>query len=119
MVVCSHESCGKENRVWLHTGAHPWTDVKMHLWCISCGLVKNISDDRPHKLGYWINILSHVANRFSLKQVQKRCIARELASNEYFNDIYGATGSAQKELFKEIVIKYCNINENTIDSFIY
>ena len=121
MTLCFHESCGRESKVWLPlpTGDHFRTDVKLHPWCKHCGLVKNISDDRSHVLGYWMNILSRIADRFSLKQIQKRLIAKELTSHKWFNDTYGITGFSQKELFKNIVKKYCNINAQSIDSFIY
>lgn len=121
MTVCSHESCSRENKQWLpmSTDNYQRDDVKLHPWCIHCGLVKNISDDRPHELGFWMNNLSKIADQFYLKQVQKRLISKELNSNKLFNDYYGITGSSQKNLFKKIVKKYCNINDRSIDSLIY
>ena len=119
MVKCLHKSCGREKRVWLPTSDYYGRDLELHPWCVHCGVVKNISDDRAHKLGYWMNILSKIADRFSLKQVQKRCIAKELAAYEWFDDNYFINGSAQKALFKNIVKKYCKINTNSIESFFY
>ena len=115
---CSHKSCGLENRVWLHTSDGFRTEIALHPWCIHCGLVKNISDDKARKLGYWINILSIISERFSLKQVQKRIISKEIVAHQCFNDNYGITGSMQKELFKKIVKKYCNVDMHSIDSLI-
>jgi hypothetical protein len=91
----------------------------LHPWCIHCGAVKNISDGKGKKLGYWMNILAKINERYSLKQVQKRNISRELVSNEIFNDIYFINCSAQTTIFKNIVKKYCKINTNSIDSLIY
>ena len=121
MTLCLHESCSRENNMWLPLPKDDQyrTDLKLHPWCKHCGLVKNISDDRPHELGYWTNILSRIGNRFYLKQIQKRMISKELTSNKWFNDLYGITGSSQKNLFKKIVNKYCNINTQSIDSLIY
>ncbi|MFW6173105.1 MAG: hypothetical protein ACOC5T_05115 [Elusimicrobiota bacterium] len=119
MTNCLHISCGREKKVWLPVRDHSGADVNLHPWCVHCGVVKNISDDRARNLGYWMNILSKISRRFSFKQVQKRCIAKELASHEWFNDTYSITGYSQKELFKNIVAKYCNINVNTIESFFY
>lgn len=119
MAKCPHMSCGRDKRVWLPASNYSGTDVKLHPWCIHCGVVKNISDDNAHKLGYWMNILSKIADRFSLKQVQKRLIAKELTSHELFSDTYGITGFPQKELFKKIVKKYCKNNVNSIESFFY
>ena len=119
MAKCTHRSCNGEKRSWLPIEEYSGADVKLHPWCVHCGVVKNISEDRGHKIGYWTNILSKIAERFSIKQIQKRLIAKELTSHELFNDTYCITGFSQKELFKKIVKKYCNINEYNIDSFIY
>lgn len=119
MHSCSHRSCGREKQVWLPVDDYYEADVNLHPWCIHCGVVKNISDDRGYNLGYWMNILAKIANRFSLKQVQKRCIAKELASHDWFNDKYFIKSSTQEIIFKEIVKKYCKINVNSIDSFFY
>ena len=119
MAICSHKSCGRENRVWLHIGDQNWAEVKLHPWCMHCGLVKNISEDRAYKLGYWINILNTVTKHFSIKQVQKRLITKEITTHEFFKDTYSVTGFMQKELFKRIIKKYCNIKTNNIDSLIY
>ena len=118
MEICCHESCGRENRVWLPIDANSRSEVNLHPWCVHCGTVKNISDDRPKKIGYWMNMLSRMAGEFSIRQVQKRLISKDISSYEGFDDIYGVTGSAQKELFTKIVKKYCNIDEKSIDSFI-
>ena len=118
MTQCFHENCGRESKVWLPTGNHSGNDVELHPWCIHCGLVKNISDDRPKKMGYWMNILSRISYHFSFTQCQKRLIVKELQSIEEFEDIYGITGSSQKEMFSKIVRKYCCISRDNIDSFL-
>ena len=119
MVCCSHESCRNERRVWLPEGRSSKSDVSLHPWCILCGIVQNISDDRPRKMGYWINIISRIAKRFSLTQSQKRLMVKELESHECFDDLYGTAGSSQKEVLVKIVTKYCDLCESTIDSYIY
>ena len=116
---CYHESCGNEGRVWLPEGRSLKSDVSLHHWCIHCGVVKNISDDRPKKMGYWMNVLSRIAKRFSLTQSQKRLVVKELESDECFDDLYGTTGSAQKEVFVETVKKYCSLHESIINLYIY
>jgi len=112
-------SCDREKRIWLHDANHSGADIRLHPWCVHCRVVKNITDDKGFKLGYWMNILSKIANRYSLKQVQTRCIAKELASHELFNDIYIINSSAQKMIFINIMKKYCKITIRSIDSFIY
>jgi len=129
MVECCHESCGREHRIWLPetiarsegraTSNSGRSDVSLHYWCALCGCVQNMSDDRPKKMGYWINILSKMAREFSITQSQKRLVIKELESNDLFEDMYGTTGSAQKEVFVEAVKKYCKLCESTIDSFVF
>ena len=119
MITCNHENCGKEKQVWLPTKVDKNSEIVMHPYCKHCGLVKNLSDDRPHSVGYWINILSRIASQFSLKKVQKRLISNDLNNHECFNDLYGITGTAQKELFISIIKKYCKIDLQSINSFDY
>lgn len=116
MTKCSHRSCGLEKQEWLPM--YGSKDVARHPWCVKCGQVKNITDDKTKKLGYWMNALAEIANYYSLKQVQKRVISTELANHEEFNDTYGITGSYQKELFKSILNKYYKISSKVIDSII-
>jgi len=115
---CLHKSCSYEDRIWLPIRDDLSSDAVLHPWCINCGLIKNISDDRSRKIGYWMNILSKISNRFSITQCQKRLIANEITASNEFGDTYGITGFSQKEMFIKIIKKYCNINHNTIDAFI-
>jgi hypothetical protein len=130
MLKCSHENCGREYRVWLpqnidntndnrKKSSSGRSDISLHYWCILCGCVKNVSDDRPKKMGYWINVLSKISQKCSVSQSQKRLVVKELDSYECFDDFYGTTGSAQKEIFVRVVKKHCGLCENLIDSFIY
>ena len=115
---CYHENCENEGRVWLSESHSLKSDVSLHHWCIHCGVVKNISDDRSKKMGYWTDALSRIAKSFSLTQSQKRLVVKELESHECFDDLYGTTGSAQKEVFVKAVKKYCSLHEIIIDSYI-
>ena len=129
MVGCHHENCGKEKRIWLpkiikqsndarDIGSSGRSDIALHHWCVLCGCIKNISDDKSKKLGYWINILSRIQKDNFLTNVQKRLIVKELESIDNFEDSYGTTCSAQKELFTKIVIKYIKVHHSIIDSYI-
>ncbi len=117
-MICSHTSCSREEKVWLPIDSNHKSEAALHPWCIHCGLVKNISDDNPKKIGYWINVLSSLSHRYSFTQCQKRLIYKELQSFDEFIDTYGTTGSSQIELFEKIVRKHCNINRNNIGTFI-
>ena len=116
--MCSHESCKKDEKIWLPVDYNSKSEANLHHWCIHCGLVKDISDDQPKKIGHWMNTLSKISHHLSFTQCQKRLIANELRTCEEFEDLYGITGSAQRNLFIKVMEKYCNINRTNIDSFI-
>ena len=115
---CSHESCSHEENIWLPVENSPRSEAALHPWCVRCGLIKNISDDKPKEIGYWMNILSGVSHKFSIAQCQKRLIAKELDSCKEFVDLYGITGSSQKDMFVRTIQKYCNLSKNNLDSFL-
>ena len=115
---CCHTECGREDQIWLPSTDVKYGDMEKHPWCKICGVVKNISDDRPKKIGYWMNKLSIVSDKLSLKQCQKRLIAKEIESCECFQDMFGTFGSDQKELFINIISKSANICLVDIESII-
>jgi hypothetical protein len=115
--MCIHKECELENRIWIPIRIDETSDIIPHPWCIHCGLVKNMSDDCPNNINYWLNKLTLIAKHFNLKQVQKRLISKELIAHEWFNDLYGISGSNQKKIFIMIVKKYSNICEKSIDFF--
>jgi hypothetical protein len=130
MYRCSHENCGREQRIWLPkkiiisdnkktASSNNYSDVSLHHWCILCGCIENISDDRGKNIGYWINILSKIAKEFLITQSQKRLIVNELSNYECFDDLYCITGSAQREGFVKVIKKYSGLSENIINSYIY
>jgi len=130
MLRCSHFNCKKEQRIWLpkninisddtrRFSSNGSSDVSLHHWCILCGCVKNISDDRGREMGYWINILSKIAREYLITQSQKRLVVKELDSYKSFDDLYGTTGSAQREVFVKVVKKHSGLSENIINTFIY
>ena len=116
-MLCSHENCNQEEKILIPIENNRGSETAFHPWCIHCGLIKNISEDRPKKIGYWMNVLSELSYRFSIPQCQKRLIAKELQTCEEFEDSYGLTGSSQKEFFINVVKKYSTICRNDIYSF--
>ena len=107
--LCSHQGCPQDQKLWLPVEVAGRGDVVRHEWCVCCGVVKNVSDDRPRKLGFWMNMLSFVAFHFGLKKVQVRLIAKALENNFVFSDLYGVTGSGQKAEFVRIIGLYSRI----------
>jgi hypothetical protein len=115
MKSCSYTVCSKEERVWLPSNDQRYGSVEKHSWCTTCGVVQNISDDRSKNSGYWMNKLSFVVSELELTQCQKRLIAKEIESIEYFCDTFSAFGSCQKELFIKTVSKYCDTSKIDFD----
>ena len=102
--------------VWLPVTEINNNSVEKHPWCRQCGLVKNISEDFPRGLGYWMNLLSYISDRYNLTQCQKRLMAKDIEASEYLDDTFSTCNSFQKRIFNKIINKYIHVN---IDSFIY
>ena len=117
MTVCSHQVCGKDKSFWFHT-KDCYSSVERHSYCALCGVIQNISDDRPKALGYWMNKLGSLSYELGLTQCQKRLIAKEIEKNDYFHDNFGTFGSSQKELFIKIVSSYCDTSRIDFDFFL-
>jgi len=115
---CEHLECGREEQIWLPSLDEGLGDTKKHTWCKNCGTIKNISDDRPKKIGYWMNKLSIISGELSLKQCQRRLIAKEIESCVSFQDMFGTFGSDQKGLFIDIVSRSAHIRFSEIESII-
>jgi len=109
-MVCEHKSYGE--KAWLpfeYQGRH--RGLKAHPVCSECGLVKNVSSDRPKPLGHYLNVLGRLADEYSVSLVQIRLISRELMCLE---DSYGFCRHKQEEVFKKIVQKYTIVPERSI-----
>jgi len=65
-----------------------------------------------------MNELSRLASNSYFTKSQVRLIAKSLQSHEYFQDLFGITGSAQEKIFMKIVKKYTHTNIRCLDSSI-
>ncbi len=115
MLMHIHQSCGGNERIWLPIEG---IGLAPHPWCVKCGVVKNISPDKAKRLGYWVNIMAEIADNFKITKVQQRLAIKELQSYDGFEDTYAMTFSAQRKIFIQILKKYFNLGETTINSFI-
>ncbi|MGB7531452.1 MAG: hypothetical protein WA977_00535 [Halobacteriota archaeon] len=107
---CKHESCGIAEKVWLpYEFEGRSRGLKPHLYCILCGVVKNILPDKAKPMGYYTNILA----RLGITKVQIRLIVKELERVD-FDDAYSMTRSEQKEVFISEVKKHSKVRENRI-----
>ncbi|MFB3764154.1 MAG: hypothetical protein ACE14P_02785 [Methanotrichaceae archaeon] len=113
-MVCEHNSCGSTEKVWLpyfYDGRE--RGLKPHPYCMECGLIKNLSSDRPHAIGYYMNLLSELGKLYKIAQVQVRLVTQEF-DNQGLDDPYGIDRQQQEMLFIKIVKKYINVPENTL-----
>jgi hypothetical protein len=111
-MICDHKSYGEV--AWL-TFQYKGRDrgLKAHPCCAKCGLVKNVSSDRPRPIGHYLNILGCLAKTHSVSRVQIRLISLELSCLE---DLYGFDRHQQEKVFKEIILKYAKIPERMIEN---
>ena len=119
-MVCSHESCGSVDKVWLPYEVHVGTKgLKSHVYCTKCGAVKYISTGRPKKASYYVNSLSKIDKRIiKLTKVQLRLIVKELEGIKDFDDAYSMTRQTQEKTFIKVVKNYCNVSEGYIASIL-
>ncbi|MEA1864855.1 MAG: hypothetical protein U9N46_06620 [Euryarchaeota archaeon] len=118
---CAHKSCDGDDKVWLPfevAGANK--GLKSHPYCVRCGVVKNISSDRARSIGYYVNVLARLEGRRTrgITKVQMRLIVKELEGCDGFEDSYPMTGYAQRNIFMDVVKKYCNLSEHLILSML-
>ena len=106
MESCNHERCGREKYIWFPTSHTNHAEILKHPWCKHCGVLENISDDKPKKIGYWINIFAKIRPYLHITQVQSRLVSTELKQNNDFVDFYATTFTSQKNLFVTILAKH-------------
>jgi len=110
---CTHEP--SRERVWEKT---EFNAVKLHPFCIKCGTLKNVSSSKGKKLGYFISVLSRLRDYYKISEAQIRLIAKELESNEDFQDLWWISYERQKKIFIKVVKKYVNVNAQLIESLL-
>ncbi len=114
MAGCEHKNCGSSEKVWLpYIFDGRERGLKPHPYCADCGLVKNLSSQRPRDMGYYMNIVGELGKRFKITQIQTRLIALEMDKQE-LSDAYGLDRKQQEKLFVEIVIRYLNVPERVV-----
>jgi hypothetical protein len=86
--------------------------LRSHPCCSKCGLVKNVSSDRPKPIGHYLSILGSLAKTHSISNVQMRLISLDLNCQE---DTYGFDRHQQNEIIKETIQKYTRISERIIE----
>lgn len=114
MTACEHKNCGNSEKVWLpyyYEGRE--RGLKPHPYCAECGLVKNLSSERPRDLGYYMNLLAALGKQIKITQIQTRLIVLEM-QRQVLDDSYGLDRHQQEKLFVEIVVKHLNVPERKV-----
>ena len=115
---CDHESCGDSEKVWLPYKCNGRErGLKPHVYCAKCGLVKNTSPDKPHRMGYYINIIAAMSKEIKITKVQMRLVSIELEKRG-IDDIYGMDSYNQDEIFIQVIKQYVNVGEQIIHRFL-
>lgn len=118
---CEHLDCGCNEKVWLpHILREDPCGMKSHPYCVHCGSIKNIGSDRAKGKGYFMNVLSNIDKHLRIpgSSVMMRLVAKELEGIEDFEDIYSMSKYAQERVFINIIRKYYQIPERTIEQFL-
>lgn len=114
MAGCEHNSCGSQEKVWLpyfYNGRE--RGLKPHPYCADCGLVKNLSSDRPHAIGFYMNVIASLGKFYKISKVQIRLMVKEMEKLELC-DSYGMDKQQQEKLFIEIARRTLNVPERAI-----
>ena len=118
MVSCDHKSCGSKEKVWLpYYFEGRERGLKPHPYCTECGLVKNLSTERPRDIGFFMNVVSALGKHYKIAQIQTRLIAQEMAKVA-LNDPYGMDRQQQERLFLEIATRILNVPERAVSELL-
>jgi hypothetical protein len=118
---CDHIDCGNTENVWLpYIVREQPIILKSHPFCIRCGMVKNIGSDRAIGRGYFINVISQMEKHLKIpgSSVRMRLVVKDLEKIEDFDDGYSMSKYAQEKVFINIVKKYYQIPDRTIQQFL-
>ncbi len=114
MGECQHENCGSSEKIWLpYSFRGRDRGLKPHPYCIHCGMVKNLSMEKPRDLGYYMNIVASLGKRHKIAKVQIRIIALEM-EREGLADAFALDRYQQEKLFVNIVARNLNIPERVV-----
>jgi hypothetical protein len=114
MSGCEHKISGSKEKVWLpyyYEGRD--RGLKPHPYCIECGLIKNLSSERPRRIGFFMNVIAELGKRHKIAQVQIRLIALEM-EKQSLDDIFGMDRLQQEKLFIEITTRILNVPKKAV-----
>jgi hypothetical protein len=114
MSGCEHRISGSREKVWLpyyYEGRD--RGLKPHPFCTECGLIKNLSSERPRSVGFFMNVIAELSKRYRIAKVQIRLIALEM-EKQSLEDKFGMDRLQQEKLFIEITTRTLNVPERAV-----
>ena len=109
MSGCEHKISGSREKIWLpYYFEGRERGLKPHPYCTECGLIKNLSSEKPRSLGYFMNMIAELGCRYKIAKVQIRLIALEMERLQ-MDDKFGMDRKQQEDLFVEITTRILNI----------
>ena len=118
MSSCEHHISGSKDKIWLpyyYDGRD--RGLKPHSYCTKCGLIKNLSSDRPRGLGYFMNVIMELGLHYKIAQVQTRLIAQEMEKLS-IDDRFGTDRQQQEKLFIEIITSILNVPARAVSELL-
>lgn len=109
MSGCEHNLSGSREKIWLpYYFEGRERGLKPHPYCTECGLIKNLSSDRPRSIGFFMNLIADLGQRHKIAKTQVRLIALEMERLR-LDDNFGMDRQQQEDLFVDIVVKILNL----------
>jgi hypothetical protein len=114
MSRCEHQKSGSREKIWL---PYYYKDrdrgLKPHPFCTECGLINNLSQDRPRSIGFFMNAIAELGKNYKIAQVQTRLIALEM-EKQALDDTFGMDRQQQEMLFVEIAVRILNVPRRAV-----
>ena len=118
MNCCEHKISGSKEKVWLpHYFEGRDRGLNPHPYCTECGLVKSLSSDRLHSVGYFMNVIAELGKHHKITQVQTRLIALEM-EKQLISDAFGIDRHQQEILFIEITTRILNVSARSVTQLV-
>lgn len=118
MSCCEHQISGSKEKIWLpyyYEGRD--RGLKPHPFCTECGLIKNLSSDRPRSIGYFMNVIAELGEHYRIAQVQIRLIVLEM-EKQSMDDRFGIDRQQQEKLFIEITTRILNVPARAVSELV-
>jgi hypothetical protein len=118
MSGCEHQISGSKEKIWMpyyYEGRD--RGLKPHPYCTECGLIKNLSSERPRGIGYFMNVIAELGEHYRIAQVQTRLIALEM-EKQSMDDSFGIDRQQQEKLFIELTTRILNVPARAVSELL-